>query len=137
MNGAAEVGSDISDSNGNYGISNIDNGNYTIESFTTKVWGGISVFDGLYIQAAAAGYDMSPLGWTDINYLAADVDGGGTIQVFDALYAKAMAAGYSIPSYEIYKFIIPNVSVVNGVGTSDIQGLCNGDVDGSYTPPSK
>ncbi len=80
---------------------------------------------------------MSPLGWTEINYLAGDVDNSGGIAVFDALYAKAWAAGYSIPSYEVYKFVVPTVNVSSGIGTSDYQGLCNGDVNGSYVPPAK
>ena len=139
LNDGAPVGYANTDINGNYAFAGYADGSYTLYTTSTNVWGGVTVFDALYIEAAASGYDMAAfLGWVNLNYLAADVDGNASVDVFDVLYAKALAAEYAgLEVFEIYKFEDQSIDIISGLGNQDYKGICNGDVDESYTPPAK
>ncbi len=132
MNGVVEVGSGISLTSGDYYISSIDDGSYTLENTTTKTWGGLSMNDVLMTRQKAAGVGS----FTTLQELAMDVSNEGQVLMNDVLMLR-QRMGTVISSWPApdYVFETQSVTVVSGVGAKSYQGLCSGDPDGSFTPP--
>lgn len=136
MSGVVPVTSDISDVSGDYNLSSMDDGSYTLENTTTKAWGGLSMNDVQLTRQHVAG--TNPL--TGIFLLAADVtwDDPHNIAMNDVQLMRQRVAG-SVSSWAApdYVFETQNVTVTSGIGTKTYQGLCSGDIDSSFTPPAK
>ncbi len=135
MDGVVEVALGVSMANGDYYISSIDDGSYTLENETTKAWGGLNGLDVILTKRFIANlWSFSPL-----QMIAADVNEGGVPDGLDIIMMKRKLGSLSTPAWNApdYVFEPQSVTVVSGIGNNDYQGLCSGDVNGSYTPPAK
>jgi hypothetical protein len=110
---------------------------YMLESSFNGTWGGNNATDALLIQLHIVGtvnLGLPPYG--SLNLGVADVNGSNTITGLDALYVKLRTVG-SISSYPAgdWKFDSPVVTIpASGSIRNDYNGLCFGDVNGSYIP---
>jgi hypothetical protein len=136
MNGAVEVANDETDSNGDYNISSIDDGGYTLESTTTKTWGGLSMNDVQLTRQYVTGQPPGN-GLTGLPLLAADVDLTTTVNMNDVQFMRQKVTGQSPGFTAFWIFEEPGVTVTSGVGSQSLQGICAGDTDQSYVPPAK
>lgn len=130
--GAVTVDVSVADAFGDYYFSGIADGAYTITTTCAKPWGGVTAADALLVKRFAAG--VIPL--NALQQIAADVNLASGVSAADAILVKRRAAGI-ISSWAApdFVFTIPTVNVTSGIGTANYQGLCSGDINGSYTPP--
>jgi len=137
MDGGSPVTTDVSDASGDYNLSSMDDGNYTLESSTTKAWGGLSMND---VQFARQKVTNQPPGngLTGLRLLAADVDqSGGAITMNDVQFMRQVVTSSPPGFAPFWIFEEPSVNVIGGVATQSYMGICGGDTDGSYIPPAK
>jgi hypothetical protein len=132
MSGAVETAMDVSDVNGDYNMSSMDDGSYTLENSTTKVWGGLNGLDIILAKR----YIASLLSLTPLQILAADVNQNGSPDGLDVIMMKRRIASLTYPAWTApdYVFEAQTLDVISGIGSTDYQGLCSGDVNGSFTP---
>jgi hypothetical protein len=126
------IDSTNSDNMGLYQFNTVTPGLYQIRVSCTKMAGGYGGgTDGLLILRYFVGLQV----FTGLNLAAADVSHNGCVNALDALLGEERFVGIinSFPSGD-WIFESPSVEVVNGPVTLDIQGLCFGDVNGSFTP---
>ncbi len=71
----------VTDASGNYNISSIDNGVYSIGNTTSKAWGGFTTADNLLVKR----YLLSLLSLNDLKKRSADVNASNTISSADQL----------------------------------------------------
>jgi hypothetical protein len=95
MNGAVEVASGVSDSNGDYNISSMDDGAYTLENETTKAWGGLTNLDVIKLKR----WLLSAWTFTPLQLLAADVTETGAPTNLDLIMLKRKILGGAIPAW--------------------------------------
>ena len=133
-NDASEmIFSTTSDGTGYYEFPGLLDGNYTLQTSVTKAKGGITTADGIITGRMAAGIGGP---YTSLQFLAGDVNASGGVTTVDAILVKRRAA--ALPSdwaAADYVFEVQSVSVSAGDETVDYQGVCSGDVNGSFTPP--
>jgi hypothetical protein len=123
--------------NGNYSFSNIPNGNYTLEITTAKAHGGVTNLDAFRIRQHLLNITSTITPLTGIRLLAADVYVLGTLNSLDVLQIRRRILNLTYSwSAANYLFLPTQVSVNNADATLNIESLCSGDVDGSYTPPA-
>ena len=67
----------------------------------------------------------------------ADVNGSGSINGTDAMLIMRRAIDGSFPIGDFYFFSPNGISVSGDTCTYDLSFLCYGDVNGSYTPPTR
>ena len=134
MDGVVEVASDVTDSNGDYNISDIDDGGYTLESTTVKSWGGLSMND---VQLARQYVTSQPPGnaLSGLHLEAGDVDTDGFVLMNDVQAMRQEFTSQPPGFTHFWIFEEPGVTVTSGIGTQSYQGICAGDTDGSYVPP--
>lgn len=120
---------------GFYQFAGIPQDYYTIMAQTSAPWAGtpfVSGLDALLVELHTAG--VYPL--NGINLLAANVNGGPTVNATDALLIKKRVIG-EISSFPAGDWVFDN-GLINAftspVSVYDFQGLCTGDVNGSYNP---
>lgn len=132
MDGVTEVASDVSDASGNYGISSIDDGSYTLENTTTKAWGGLNGLDIILTKR----YIASLHTFTPLQVIAADVNQNTAPDGLDVIMMKRRLATLTYPAWTApdYVFEAQTMTVTSGIGTTDFESLCSGDVNGSHTP---
>jgi len=120
---------------GIYYFTGMADGAYTIATTCSNTWGGLTSFDATLI----ARYLGSIITLTALQIKAADVNMSTTVTSFDATLLKRKLGGVATPQWTApnYVFEIPSVTVASGLGTSNYKGLCSGDVNGSYTPPTE
>ncbi len=124
----------IADPNGNIVLGNPQ---YRIESSYNGAWGGNNATDALLIQLHiinSVNLGLPPYG--PLNLTVADVNGSNTITGLDALYVKLRTVN-SISSYPAgdWKFDSNPIAIpAAGSLRHDYNGLCVGDVNGSYIP---
>lgn len=130
MAGVVEVASDVSDVNGDYGISSMDDGSYTLENTTTKAWGGMNGLDIILVKR----YIGSLHTFTPLQIMAADVNETGAPDGLDVIMMKRRLGSLSYPAWSApdYVFEAAAVTVTGGLGTVDYESLCSGDVNGTY-----
>jgi hypothetical protein len=118
---------------GYFAFSNVPTGTYKLEASSTGTWGGNNATDALLVQLhITSGFTLL----TGLNQTVADVNGSLTYTALDALYIKLRTVG-SLTSYPAgdWKFDNDTVKVApTGVRVKNINGLCVGDVNGSYIP---
>jgi hypothetical protein len=132
MDGAIEIASDITDVNGNYNHSSMNDGNYTLASSTTKAWGGCNGLDVILVKRWIAGLQT----FAPLQLVAGDVNKSGAPDGLDVIMIKRRIAGLTYPAWTAadYVYLPQSVTVVNGLGSTNYQSLCSGDVNGSHLP---
>lgn len=125
--------STLTDSNGDYLFTGVMPGSYTIQPHCTKIWGGGNSADALAIMKHFVGLQAL----TGLPLTAADVDGTSYINTSDALMV-AQRFVLLITSFPVGDWVFENnpLVVANTNINNDFKGLCYGDVDQSYIPPS-
>ena len=118
---------------GSFHFDSISNGTYTLTATSLKKWGGVNSTDSYLILS----YFLNITSLSDENALAANVDGSGYVNTVDALMAakRFIQAINSFPGGD-WAFGSKTVSVNNANVVANIKGLCRGDVDASYNPPT-
>ncbi len=118
---------------GSYHFDSIFNGTYTITASSIKNWGGVNSSDAYLIMLSFL--NMAPL--TGLNASAANVDGSGFVNTVDALMAskRFIHAINSFPGGD-WAFGSQTVTMNGANIIANIKGLCKGDVDASFNPPT-
>jgi hypothetical protein len=131
MNGTTIVASDSTDALGDYSISGVAPGNYTLNGATSKPWGGVTASDALL----ATRHVVGALVQTGLRLKAADVNGSNTVTSGDALLINRRFSG-GITSFSVGNFANSNPTVTVGSSnmTQNMQAICFGDINGSYSP---
>lgn len=131
------IDSVITNANGAYFFSPLFSGIYTIAAGITKPWGGVNGTDALKIQRHFVGLENITL---PIRLIAADVNATGTINGTDAIKIKRRFVGLDTV-FAAGNWILQRnggegdtVIVATTSQAVNFQGLCVGDVNGSYTP---
>ena len=104
---------------------------YTLRGSYNGPWGGNNATDALIVQLYIVGsYQLGQM-----KTLAADVNSSNSITALDALYIKLRTVG-SISSYPggDWKFADTTVTYSGPSLSVDLKMICNGDVNGSYSP---
>ncbi len=122
------------DASGYYEFTGLVDGDYSMGTSTTIDWGGLSMndvqFARQYVVNQAPGNTLSGL-----HLEAADVDlSGGAITMNDVQFMRQVVTATPPGFAPFWLFSDPDVIVSGGNITVDIQGICAGDTDGSYTP---
>ena len=135
LSGVVPVISDVTDTYGDYNLSSMADGGYTLDNTTTKAWGGLNGLDVILTKRFIGGL----WSFTPLQLIASDVTESGAPGGLDIIMMKRRIGGLTTPAWTApdYVFEVQNVNVTNGLGTKDYQSLCSGDVNGSYTPPAK
>ncbi len=120
--------------NGEYEFTVSNTGDYQITVECDKEWGGVNMLDVLRMrQYLSFQYQMD-----DLQKLAGDIDESAAINMLDILYVRRKLSFQPVPQWtaENYVFEESEIEIVSGVTNYEIniQGLCSGDVDGSYIP---
>ncbi|HRY33358.1 MAG TPA: hypothetical protein P5531_10365 [Bacteroidales bacterium] len=123
------------DGNGYYFFGNLPLGIYTVNAACGKPWGGVNAADALMILRHFVG--MTTL--TGLQYNAGDVDSNTSVNASDALLVARRYVHLS-DSFPAGDWLFESTTL-NIDGSSNIshnfQGLCYGDVDGSYLPAAR
>ena len=131
MSGPVKMGTTTTDNNGDFGFAGIYDGSYTFMATTNLPAGGIDVSD-INLQ------NDHILGATLVGlpFIAGDLDVNGTINVLDINEINDEILGINI-GWPAPNYVFENPTfVVSGADvTQDFQGLCSGDINGSFTPP--
>ncbi len=143
IQGGTVVHSTCPDAQGNYSFLNLDNGTYTLKSVVSgKKWGGVNANDAQAIMRNFV--HLNGFYLTGIYLIAAEINGVGAVpNALDALIATRRFVGI-IPNF-LPPGVVPGrpdwcsesfAITVNGTTnqTKDVQVLCTGDVNGTYTP---
>ncbi len=136
MKNGAPVASTMTDANGAYTFTGVYAGSYTVVAEPTKAWGGANSNDALLILKHSVSLELL----SGLNLAAADVTGEGFVNATDALQVaqrfvtliNSFAAGDWVS--DATPVTISSAGLVSGV---DVQVLCMGDVNGSFTPAAK
>lgn len=137
MNGTSVAGTATTDANGNFNITGLANGTYTIVASIIKPWGGVSSTDILKIKRHIAGLELLT---ESLKLKAADVNLSNTITSTDALKVQRRIAGldliFTSPDWIVEINGQQNMNVtINGANTTiSLSAICSGDVNVSYTP---
>ena len=128
--GVQVLDSVYTDTLGQYSFSNVAIGSYALLCKSTHAWGGVNATDALTIMKHFVG--MSVL--TGVRLLAAELNGDGIVNSIDAMMAMKRFVGLQTSfATGNWRFEQPEVQIT-GNTSLNVKGLCNGDVDGSYTP---
>jgi PKD repeat protein len=121
----------VTNAQGSYSLSGYTNGNKTLQLQTSRTWGGVNATDALLANLHFS--NAQPL--SGLRLKAGDVNASGTVNASDALVISRRYANVinSFPSGEwIFDTAVLNL---NGAAvSSNLQGLCYGDVNGSFFP---
>lgn len=126
------VDTTVSDATGYYIFENVPPGTYTLNSSSSKTWGGGNATDALGIML----HFIQQITLQGLRLDAADVDASGYINSIDAL-AVSMRFTQAINSFAAGDWAFENdtVTIIEDHITHDFKGICMGDIDGSYVPP--
>ncbi|MCX6269844.1 MAG: dockerin type I domain-containing protein [Bacteroidetes bacterium] len=120
---------------GEYSLTDIAEGSYTLSGRTTKPWGGVNASDALLVMKHFAGLAFL----TGLNIQAADVDKSGYINAADALNIARRYTGI-INIFVAGDWVADkkNLSVpASGSMNGNLQALVVGDVNESYIPEAR
>ena len=139
--GLSTIDQATTDDNGSYTFTNVDAGDYKLYAETTIVWGGVNIFDAIYIKVNYATINAAP---GTMRFFASDVNVSISVNVFDAIWVKQYAQSTTNPKTKPsqwtapdWVFSNPSILVVYGSDLSvDIEAICSGDANISYTPPT-
>lgn len=130
MNGTTVVASDSTNALGDFSIS-AQAGSYTLTGATSKAWGGVTASDALLATRHVVGTVIQ----TGLRLKACDVNNSNSVTSGDALLINRRFAG-SLTSFNVGNFAYgsPAVTVGSANVTQNLQAICYGDINGSYTP---
>ena len=126
-----QVAVSSADAQGQFAVTNLPAGNYTLQIVNTMAWSGVNGTDALLVSRHFA--QVQPL--TGLRALAADVNNSQAINATDALQISRRFASV-ITSFPTGDWIYSHSSVSIQAGSSQtlhIQTLCAGDVNASRT----
>jgi len=129
------VSTTTSDASGYYEFTGLSAGTYNLSCTSTTPWGGVNSADALQVLK----HFVHLVTLTGLKLTAADVDASGGINSIDALLCAKRFTGM-VTSFASGDWAFEHPTVVaSGAGTviTDLDGICFGDVNGSYTPPYK
>jgi hypothetical protein len=136
-NGSTLVTTTTTDANGDYTFSNVYGGSYTVVAQPTKAWGGGNSNDALLILKH---FSNIPPALSGLNLTAANPNGIGGVNATDALLVAQRFVNL-ISSFAAGDWVSDatpvTISVAGTVSGVDVQVLCMGDVNGSFTPSAK
>ena len=123
----------VSNNSGHYQFTNITPAVYTIEANCNKPWGGVNASDALMIMKHFA--HLTYL--TGLAKVAADIDGNNVVNAIDALMVSKRFTNLiaSFPTDD-WRFESHTITINATDGIANIKGICSGDVNNSYLPPS-
>ncbi len=122
----------VTDASGQFVLTGITQGTYTLQFHSTKPTGGFNAVDALQVLKHFTG--MSPL--STLGTLAGDVNGSGFINSTDALSIQKRFVEM-ILTFPAGDWCIPSQTIEVGESSSapvTVKGLCFGDVNGSFIP---
>jgi len=130
--GSVVVGTDVTDANGAYEFTGLVPGAYTLTASSTKPWGGVNSADALLVLKHFANYAAL----TGIRLIGANVNADGAVNSVDALLIAKRFVNQitSFPAGD-WAFETSNVVIGSANVVQNFEGLCYGDVNGTYTPP--
>ncbi len=130
----SEVARATTDGSGNYSVSGLANGTYTIEVYTTKPSGGLNSLDGASLRKKVGNI----ISYSPIQVLAGDINNNGSINSLDVAPLRQKIGNLTATNWRIANFVFnPTTVTINGENTVlNILSLCGGDVNGSFTPSS-
>ncbi len=123
------------DSQGHYQFGTLMPGDYQLQAFTSKPWGGGNSNDALRIQRHFVGMNLL----SGIRLKAADVNNSGGVNSNDALVVMKRFVGL-INGFPAGNWAFEDPPFTSDGSTTqiiDFKALCYGDVDGSYSPTLK
>jgi hypothetical protein len=130
--GTAYTGPNTSNSNqpGFFTFPGIPNGTYRLTAGFNGTWGGNNATDALIIELYTV--NLYPL--PGIYWKAGDVTNDMSDNATDALWVKLRTVGM-VTSYPAGDWTFTDTTfVLNNTAAVNLQGLCVGDVNGSYIP---
>ncbi|MCD4747583.1 MAG: right-handed parallel beta-helix repeat-containing protein [Bacteroidales bacterium] len=121
------------DALGTFCFIGLENNSYILDLHSDKQWGGGNATDALGIMKHYSGMTLL----TGLREGAADVNASGYINSTDALQVMQRYTGL-INSFNAGDWLLERDTVIiSGANeTSNMEGICYGDVNGSYVPPS-
>lgn len=127
------IDSTTTDTNGDYLFTGIIPGNYNTIPFCSKPWGGGNSADALVIMKHFVNLQQL----SGLPLMAADVDASNYVNTSDALLV-AQRFVLIISSFPAGDWVFEDnpVAVLNNNVINDFKGLCYGDVNQSYIPPT-
>ncbi|MCE2840371.1 MAG: fibronectin type III domain-containing protein [Bacteroidetes bacterium] len=130
LSGAASA-SATTGANGAFSFSGLGNGAVTLTASTSKAWGGITATDALATTRHYQGIGLV----SGLNLDAADVNLSNLVNATDALMIINRFNGTrnSFPAGD-WKFESKNYNLNLSEVTTDLFGICLGDVNNSYAP---
>lgn len=131
----APVATAVTNAAGYYAFAPVPNGTYTLEASSTSPWGGVNSTDALIIMQ----HFIQLIQLTGLPLEVADVDASGFVNTSDAFNAARRFA-VVINSFPAGDWAFESATVTlnqNNFVAVDLDGLCYGDVNGSYQPTSK
>lgn len=134
VSGELVIAETTTNENGEYSFTNIPDGTYHIAANTDKASGGLNLPDIIMIRQ----YNGQLITLSPIQLLAADVTANGSINLQDIIVIRQKNGNLNPAQWNIanYVFETPMVNVEgNDILDVDIQSLCGGDINGSFTPP--
>ena len=130
LSGAASASS-TTGANGSFALTGLGNGAVTLTASTNKAWGGITATDALATTRHYQGIGLV----SGLNLAAADVNLSNLVNATDALMIINRFNGTrnSFPAGD-WKFESKNYNLNLSEVTTDLFGICLGDVNNSYAP---
>ncbi len=128
-----EIARDTSNELGAYSFENVTTGTYNFELISNKASGGINTLDILSLRQKIAAVAE----FTAIQDKAADINNDSNVSTIDLLPLRQKISNISpisswlVPNYVFYPLTV-NVNGANAI--LNIQALCGGDVNASFTP---
>jgi len=118
---------------GSYDLMPFVAGHFVVEASITKAWGGVNATDALQVMKHFTG--IEPL--SGLRQAAADVNASHNINAIDALLiAKRFTQLITTFAAGDWLYTKDTIVVVDSAIVHNFSGLCVGDVNGSYLPPS-
>ncbi len=127
------LATDTTDALGQFNLGFRAPGSYTLEYLTIKPWGGVNATDALGINRHFG--NLAPL--AGLPLVAADANASNAVNSTDALMVSRRFSN-QINAFPLGDWVwgTLNLNLVNGGSYTNLllQGLCGGDVNGSYVP---
>jgi|GEM_PF-2043777 hypothetical protein len=135
------IGTSTTNSTGSFNFTNINNGIYKLEPIINKPWGGVTAIDVNMLTNYILGTNPNLAG---LQLWCGDINQSNSVSAVDINYIRNRILGV-ISSFPCGDFIVNYPTPYNTVGitvnnanvTQNIQTLCFGDANKSYTPASK
>ena len=134
----AIIATDVTDAAGYFEFLDITDGNYTYQSSTTKMWGGLNVVDIIFMRIKLA--NNTPPVWDPImSDLAGNVNIPTGLNVVDLLMMQLRAGNLTAPAWNADDWLFEPVpvTVAGGNLVQDVRSICGGDVNYSYVPAAQ